>query len=242
MTNNTLTVFSALEQGTQILKRAWEGVHFDAPPNAKFDAQVLLCAALHKSSAYLFAHGEDILSHDVHAAFFAAIHRRALHEPVALILGEKAFFGRDFLVTRDTLIPRPETEVLVETVLPLITPSTVIVDIGTGSGAIGVTLACESSAPVVAIDISEAALTVAKNNARQHSAIERMSFLQGNLLAPFFPVFSQWPAHFPVDHLMVCANLPYLTTHQWEALNPNVKLFEPKSALFGGYSVLELYE
>ncbi|NBS67545.1 peptide chain release factor N(5)-glutamine methyltransferase [bacterium] len=242
MTTNNFTILSALEQGAHTLKRAWEGVYFDSPPNAKFDAQVLLCAILHKPAAYLFAHGGDPLSEEQASVFFAAIERRSKHEPVALITGEKAFFGRDFSVTKDTLIPRPETEVLVETVLPLITPSTIVIDVGTGSGAISITLACETAAPVVATDISQHALEVAKRNALRHGVVDRISFLLGNLLLPFFPALAQWPAHFPVDHLLVCANLPYLTTHQWEALDPNVKNFEPRTALVGGYTGLELYD
>lgn len=242
MTTNNLTILAALEHGAQVLKRAWQGVHFDAVPNPKFDAQTLLCHALRKPAAYLFAHGNDTLTDGETIAFLAAIDRRAKHEPVALIVGEKAFFGRDFFVTKDTLIPRPETELLIETVLPLTTPSTLVVDVGTGSGAIGVSLAAETQAPVVAIDFSPKALAVAQKNAERHAVADRVSFLPGNLLLPLFPVYAKWPAHFPVDHLLVCANLPYLTTHQWEALDPNVKRFEPKTALVGGYTGLELYD
>ena len=242
MTTNNLTILAALEQGAAALKHAWEGVYFDAPPSPQVDAQVLLAAALQKSSAYLFAHGADALNAEVAERFSGYIERRKVHEPVALILGGKAFFGRDFVVSKDTLIPRPETELLIETALPLIDARTLVVDVGTGSGAIGITLACETQAPVVAVDISPDALDVAKVNAKLLGAADRISFLQGNLLLPFFPALASWPASFPVDHLVICANLPYLTTHQWEALDPNVKIFEPKSALVGGYTGLELYD
>lgn len=242
MTTSNLTILAVLEEAAATLKRAWEGVYFDAPPNPKFDAQVLLCAVLQKSSAHLFAHANDLIAEDQLALFREFIARREKHEPVALILNTKAFFGRDFAVSPDTLIPRPETELLVETVLPAISEKTLVIDIGTGSGAIGITLAAETSAPVVAIDISEGALAVAQRNASTNGVADRISFLAGNLLLPFFPVFANWPASFPVDHLLLCANLPYLTTHQWEALNPNVKNFEPKSALVGGYTGLELYD
>lgn len=242
MTTSNITVLAALEEGAATLKRAWQGVYFDAPPSPKFDAQVLLCAVLGTSSAHLFAHANDSITEDQLALFRALITRREKHEPVALILNTKAFFGRDFAISSDTLIPRPETELLVETVLPAISDTTLVVDIGTGSGAIGITLAAETSAPVIAIDISQGALAVARQNASRLGVADRISFLAGNLLLPFFPVFANWPASFRVDHLLVCANLPYLTTHQWEALNANVKNFEPKSALVGGYTGLELYD
>ncbi len=242
MTTNNCTILAALEQGADTLKRVWEGVYFDAPPHAKFDAQVLLCAVLKKPAAYLFAHGSDVITEEQCTLFETYITRRAKHEPVALILNTKAFYGRDFIVSPDTLIPRPETELLIETVLPCISANTLIVDIGTGSGAIGITLALESQAPVIAIDISTGALRIAEQNAALLCASDRISFLQGNLLLPFFPVFAKWPESFPVDHLLLCANLPYLTTHQWEALNANVKNFEPKTALVGGYTGLELYD
>jgi release factor glutamine methyltransferase len=251
MTTSNQSIFSALEEASALLKHAWKGVHFDAPPNPKFDAQVLLSAVLQRPIASLFAHGNDILSDEARETFFGFIERRKAHEPVALILGGKAFFGRDFLVSPHTLIPRPETELLVETALSILqedamngasTGHALIVDVGTGSGAIGVTLALESNAPVIAIDASADALDIAKENAQLLGMSERMSFLQGNLLLPFFPVFAKWPATFPVEHLLIAANLPYLTIDQWEALNPNVKNFEPKSALVGGYNGLELYD
>jgi release factor glutamine methyltransferase len=245
MTTSNLTILAALKEGAAILKHTWEGVYFDAPPHPQFDAQVLLSAVLQKSAASLFAHGSDVLDTEQAEQFFAYIERRKTHEPVALILGEKAFFGRDFLVTKDTLIPRPETELMIETAVAIISGdavSGVIVDVGTGSGAVGITLAAETSAPVIAIDVSANALEVARANAERLGVADRMSFLQGNLLLPFFPVFTNWPATFPTDHLLICANLPYLTLDQWNALNPNVKNFEPASALVGGPTGLELYD
>lgn len=242
MTTNNLTILAALEEGAAILKRTWEGVYFDAPPNPKFDAQILLAAALERPVAYIFAHGGDLLEEHVAARFFDFVERRKRHEPVALILEGKAFYGRDFIVSPHTLIPRPETELLIETALPLIDSHTLIVDVGTGSGAIGITLALETQAPAVGIDVSAPALEIAQKNAQLLHAHERMSFLHGNLLLPFFPVFAKWPAAFPVNHLLIAANLPYLTEHQWEALNANVKNFEPKSALVGGSTGLELYD
>lgn len=239
---SNLTILAALEQGAEQLKNAWQGVFFDAPPNPKFDAQVLLSAVLNTPPASLFAHGNDDISPEDLNVFNEYIRRRALHEPIALILNTKAFFGRDFTVSPDTLIPRPETELLVETAIPMITEKTLVVDVGTGSGAIGITLAAETPAPVVAIDISQGALAIAQRNASTLGITDRISFLAGNLLLPFFPVLANWPVNFPIDHLLIAANLPYLTTHQWEALNKNVKDFEPKSALVGGYTGLELYD
>ena len=242
MTTSNLTLFAALEQGAQMLKHAWSGVYFQVPPHAKIDAQVLLAAALNKPASYLFAHAEEMLSQDQQTLFFAFIARRAKHEPVAFILGTKPFFARDFLVTEHTLIPRPETELLVETAIEITTPRTLVVDVGTGSGAIGITLAKEKQVPVIAIDTSQDALDVAKKNAKMLEAEDHVSFLRGNLLLPFFPIFAKWPKHFPIDHLLICANLPYLTTNQWDTLDPNVKHFEPRYALVGGTTGLELYD
>lgn len=239
-TNNTL--LAEIQRGADILKNAWAGVHFDAAPNAKFDAQVLLCAATGYSSAQLFAHGHEPISETASIMYGAYLMRRAIHEPVALIIGKKEFYGRSFQVTRATLIPRPETELMIETALPLIDEDTVVVDVGTGSGAIGVTCALEKKTAIVAIDASEDALEVAKTNAKLLGADEFVAFAAGNLLLPFLKVFPLWPNKEKVKHILIAANLPYLSKNQWEALDPNVKNFEPKSALVGGRDGLELYD
>ncbi len=225
-----------------LLKNAWQGVHFDAAPNPKFDAQVLLCAVLGCSSAQLFAHGNDPLTPEKEQLFHSYIERRAKHEPVALIIGKKAFYGRDFLVNASTLIPRPETELIIETSIPLVEEGTVVIDVGTGGGAIAITMARETEAPVVAIDISEDALIVAQINAQTHQVAHRIAFWSGNLLLPFFKAFTSWPDKEEAKHLLLIANLPYLSKNQWEALDPDVKNFEPKTALVGGRSGLELYD
>lgn len=211
------------------------------PQNARLDAQVLLAHTLGVSAAYLFSHGDDLVSQEHTAIFERCIARRARHEPVAYITQEKAFFNRNFFVNRHTLIPRPDTEVLVETLIPIIRTAQeaqkhpLIIDIGTGSGAVAITLAKETNAPTIAIDESPEALTVAKHNAQTLGA--DIALASGNLFSPIAAIPTP-----PSTHLILAANLPYLTPWQWEALDPDVKNYEPKSALVGGADGLFFYD
>lgn len=164
--------------------------------------------------------------------------RRAAGEPVAYLLGQKEFMGLLFAVNRDVLIPRPETELLVETALEIFggEQSLLAADVGTGSGCIAVSLAHYLPGAIVyATDISLAALEVARQNARRHRVEERVYFLTGDLLAPllalgFFRRLS-----------LVAANLPYIPSAEIEQLCPEVSRFEPRLALDGGPDGLELY-
>ena len=164
--------------------------------------------------------------------FHTLIARRARHEPIAYLTGEREFYGRSFVVTPDVLIPRPETELIVDEALlrrSAEAPRT-IVDVGTGSGCLAVTLALECpSARVVATDVSDAALTVARANAARHGVQDRIECLRGSLLAP---------ARGPVD--LIVANLPYVAERDRSTLPPEVADFEPATALFGGADGLDL--
>lgn len=236
-----LTIFEALTWAADKLKQA-EPVFVMGTRNSKLDAQILLAACLEKPTSYLFAHGDEPLETTVSDRFMRLIDRRARHEPVAYLLGEKDFYRRTFEVTPATLIPRPETELLVDLVRQEIDNNSLVVDVGTGSGAIGITLAAETGSEVIAIDVSHEALKVAHQNAKRHQVADRVAFLEGNLLKPFFESYNAWSPRSRPLTLLIAANLPYLTGRQWEGLDPDVKEYEPQTALVGGLDGLELYD
>ncbi len=230
-----VTIFEALNWAAEKLKEA-------EIPNPKFDSQLLLAECLDKPTAYLFAHGEDPLRPDTSDRFIRLVERRARHEPAAYLLGKKDFYGRTFSVTPATLIPRPETELLVELVKAEVGNNCIVVDVGTGSGAIGISLAAETEVEVIAIDNSAEALRAARENAKQNKVADKVAFLSGNLLLPFFETYSAWSERARPECLLIAANLPYLNTRQWEALPPDIKAYEPKTALHGGSDGLSLYD
>ncbi len=198
---------------------------------AMLDAHMLLCRVLATGRAYLLAHPEHVLTPEQAAQYADWINRRAAGEPVAYILGEAGFFDRDFRVTPAVLIPRPETEHLVEEALLFIQqqPHISAADIGTGSGAIAVTVA--ANAPRVtmhATDVSSAALTLARHNAAQHGV--NITFHQGHLAQPLIT------AGITVRLLM--ANLPYIASDELPKLD--VSKYEPHLALDGGSDGLRL--
>lgn len=169
------------------------------------------------------------------AAFEALVGRRAAREPIAYLVGEREFYGRALRVDRRALIPRPETELLVGLGIRAIARwraagvEPVVVDVGTGSGAIAVTLAAETGASVVAIDVSWAALTLAAENAALHGQGGRVRLVRGDLLAGV-----RAPVH------VVVANLPYLPTGR--RLPRDVAAYEPGIALYAGPTGTEVSE
>ena len=191
-------------------------------PCAALDAQVLLCHVLEQSRTWLFTWPERELTRAQQAEFEALLARREQGEPVAHLIGEREFFGRRFSVTADTLIPRPDTETLVEQVLALALPANArVVDLGTGTGAIGITLALEQPAwQVTLVDNSAAALQVAAANARQLGATVRC--LQGSWLTPCDGFFD-----------LVVSNPPYIEDGDVHLAQGYVR-FEPRSALVAG--------
>lgn len=195
------------------------------------EAQALLGATLGVDRAYLLAHPEQPLTDDQAAQYRAWLERAAAGEPLAYLLGRRAFYDRDFIVTPDVLIPRPETELLLEQALAFARqkPTLTVVDVGTGSGALAVTLAANlPSARVYATDISPAALDVARRNAALHHT--NVKFLQGDLLRPVI----EHDVH--VDLLL--ANLPYVASGDLPHLD--VSRYEPQLALDGGADGLDL--
>ncbi len=199
----------------------------------RLDAELLLAHALELSRARLLAQFDRVLSPAELARYRQLIERRRAHEPVAYIVGHQEFYGLDFYVDRRVLIPRPETELLVEKAIELagrvgdrgygLYPL-ILADVGTGSGAIAVSLAVHlPQATIYALDSSAEALEVAARNVRHHGVEGRVHLLRGDLLSPL-------PE--PVD--IVVANLPYVSEEELAELPPEIRCYEPLSALDGG--------
>jgi release factor glutamine methyltransferase len=204
--------------------------------DAALEAEVLLRHAAGLSREGLLAALNDHLDSVAACRFDEVLSRRLAHEPTAYITGHREFFGIDFEVTPATLIPRPETELLVEAAIPLgkarsrIRRGPVFADIGTGCGAIAVALALNvARSDVHAVDLSAEALAVAQRNAERHGVSDRVYLHRGDLLTPL-------PEY--VDVLV--ANLPYVTTSDWERLPPEIRDHEPRSALDGGADGIEV--
>jgi release factor glutamine methyltransferase len=198
------------------------------------DAEVLLSFVIKKPKEFLYAHSEKKLTAAQISKFKKLIIHRAKHEPVAYITGRKYFYGLDFFVDKNVLIPRPETETLVETAINK-NPTTII-DVGTGSGAIAVSLAHHlPKAKIFATEISPAGLKVAQKNIHLHKAA--VTLLRGNLFEPFLKKYKI----LNLRSLLIAANLPYLTTKQWQKTQSEIKKYEPRQALDGGEDGLKYY-
>jgi release factor glutamine methyltransferase len=209
------------------------------------DAETLLAYLLQRDRAWLFAHPEAALEPTQFEAFRALTLRRAAHEPLQHLTGRQEFYGLTLHVTPDTLIPRPETELLVEAVLnwaehqptPLRIPALRILDIGTGTGAIALALATHlPTAEVVACDISAAALSVARDNAERLDLAGRVRFTQSDLLAALTPELDAGG----LFHAIV-SNPPYVPAADAPTLHPEVVDHEPHIALFAGPDGLDIY-
>jgi release factor glutamine methyltransferase len=218
-----MTVHTALLQGTKLL----EADAIDVP---RLTAEVLLAHALGRERAYLYAHPEEELSEVAWLHYGRYLHERLQGKPTQYITGLQEFYGREFAVTPDVLIPRPETEHLVEAALARIRPGDKVLDIGAGSGAIAISLALEAGAAVYSTDISAPVLRVASGNARRLSA--SVAFLACDLAACF--------ADGSFD--VVASNPPYVPRADQLVLQREVRDFEPEVALFAGPTGLEVYQ
>lgn len=188
----------------------------------RLEAEVLLAHVTGLSRTTLLAHSERPLTADEWARYGDLLARRAAGIPLPYLTGQVEFFGLEFIVTPDVLIPRPETELLVERALAR-DPRTVV-DVGTGSGCVAVALAVQlPRARVYATDLSRAALSVAMTNARRHGVADRIHFLQADLASPL---------RGPVD--LVVSNPPYVAEEEWASLPASVREHEPRLALDGG--------
>lgn len=211
-------------------------------------AEVLLAHVLNLGRLDLYLRHDQPLAPEELARYKALIRRRRQGEPVAYLTGHKEFWSLDFLVTPAVLIPRPETEVLVEAVLevfrkrqaPALAPEapfsnsrkTLALEVGVGSGAVVVALARELPELIwVAVDLSEAALRVARENARRHQVTARVHFYRGDLLSGLKPA---------PGFVLLVANLPYVSQKEWEALPREIRDYEPREALLAGEDGLDL--
>jgi len=216
------SIAAALLEATKVLNQA--GV-----PEARREAGSLLSFILGRDRTFLISHAEDQLGDDALRRFQESVERRASGEPLQYITGVQDFFGRQFLVTPDVLIPRPETELLVEAALELIDSESepLICDVGTGSGCIAVTLLCElRTARAVAADKSAAALEVAQLNARNHEVLDRVEFAESDCFDALDSTRHQFE--------MVVSNPPYVSAAMIDGLQREVRDHEPIIALSPG--------
>ena len=250
-----------------LLKRSIAQLREADIPSFTLAAELLLLHVLGRDRTWLYAHPEELVADAEAERFFALIARRAAGEPTQHLTGTQEFWGLEFEVTPDVLIPRPETEHLIEVALDRLALRELragrpqktageglqIADIGTGSGCIAIALAKELPAEnFVATDISPAALAVAKRNAARHSVADRIDFIECNLLealdsplacppwrAARLPRSSRGPL--PLSFDLITSNPPYIGRRGAATLPREVRDHEPESALFGGEEGYELY-
>lgn len=199
----------------------------------RLDAEILLAHVLGKERIYLYAHYDEPMNPEELAAYREMVKKRASRLSVAHILGTKAFMGLDFKVTEDVLVPRPETEMLVETVVDMSkdASSLHILDMGTGSGAIIVSLLNYIPQAIgTGVDISPKALAIAAENGKANGVADRVTWVESNL-------FTNVP---PQEYDWVLSNPPYLTERDMQQLQPEVT-HDPKLALYGGPDGLDVY-
>ncbi|SHI37663.1 peptide chain release factor N(5)-glutamine methyltransferase [Lutispora thermophila] len=225
------TVGNILKEGAAKLKGS-------GSPSPYLDAQVLLCHIASLSKVDIIVDRDKILEEDTSENFFRLIEERKAGKPIQYITGHQEFMGLDFYVNENVLIPRPDTEILVEKVLELLKnrDKPVIGDICTGTGAIAVSLAYYiSDAFVYASDISDDALECCKRNIDRHGLGKRMKLLQGDLLGPLYEEGLEGK----LDALV--SNPPYISKNDMETLPISVRGFEPHLALYGGEEGLDFY-
>ena len=205
----------------------------------RLDAEILLAEALGCQRIQLYTAFEEVPNEEKRTAFRALVRQRADGTPVAYLVGRREFYSLSFKVGPGVLIPRPETELIVVTLLDLVKQRTDcspprIADVGTGSGILAVTVAKHlPAAQVVATDTSTVALGIAAENARQHGVAERVQWIECDLLTGIAaePTFD-----------FIVSNPPYVSTAEYEKLPPDVKNFEPREALLAGPQGTEVIE
>lgn len=215
------------------IKEAWQygRAQLRHSPSPSLDARLLLEHVLEREHAYLLAHDNHSLTAGQLEAYRSLIQRAAGQEPIPYLTGRAPFFGLEFVVSPAVLIPRPETEQLVEQAIQWsrAQPRLRVADIGTGSGCIAVSLAIHlPEAEIIAVDISEPALGIARQNVAR-LAPGRACLIRAHLMSPLTA---------GID--LIVANLPYIAGHEWPGLPDGVKSFEPVLALRGGSDGLDL--
>jgi release factor glutamine methyltransferase len=220
-----LTIADALREAAERLRKS--GVE-----DARREAGSLLAHALARDTAFLITHADESLTAEQLRSYHSTVERRASGEPLQYIRGTQEFYGLDFEVNADVLIPRPETELLVETALELLkgTVSPLLCDVGTGSGCVAVALLhTRQDARAVALDLSHAALEVAARNAARNGVAERISFQ----VSDCFDALAS-SEHVETRFDLVASNPPYIAEKDLEALQREVREHEPRVALTPG--------
>ncbi len=218
-----MTVQTALLQGTRLLEDAVVAV-------PRLTAEVLLSHALRRDRVYLYAHSDQELREVEWLHYGRYLHERMQGKPTQYITHRQEFYGREFRVTRDVLIPRPETEHVVATALEAARGAQRVLDVGTGSGALAVTLHLETGAAAWGTDISPAALAVAAENSRRLGA--KVEFVACDLMESIGSA--------TVD--VIVSNPPYVPESQRSGMQREVRDWEPHTALFAGPSGFEIYD
>lgn len=191
---------------------------------APLEARILLSHASGLSQEYLIGHGDDLIPDEISRKFLALVERRKALEPIAYIIGKKEFYGRDFKVTKDVLIPRPDSETLIEAVLQDADDGVSILELGVGSGCLILTLLSEiKDATALGVDISQAALEVASENAIALGAKDRCEFLLSN-----------WFQSVEGKYDIIISNPPYIEEDEKSIMSEETLKHEPNLALFGG--------
>lgn len=226
------TISQAITEGAARLRVA--GINQE-----RRSAGFLLGHVMGVDRAHLLTRSEEQISDADYASYLAFVERRAAGEPPQYLTGHQEFYGLDFIVSPDVLIPRPETEFLIERVTRLVKEpgkDSLIVDVGTGSGCIAVTLAVHlPEARLIATDASRAALDIALTNSERHGARARIEFLEGDLLSPL----DERGLDGAVD--VIASNPPYVNESDQAFMQREVRDWEPHQALFGGVDGLDFY-
>jgi len=226
------------------LKEAMARLRAAGVPSHTLAAELLLMHAVERDRAWLYAHPEETLAGEILDKYFDLVARRTAGMPTQYLTGKQEFWGLEFWVTPAVLIPRPETEHVIEVALERIGQRKQgrplrVVDVGTGSGCLAVALARElPEAEVFATDISSAALEVARGNAARLGVGERVQFIAGNLLDPFL---TAWPDSSAAWFDLIVSNPPYIGLAEREKLPREIREHEPAAALFGGARGIEIY-
>jgi len=206
----------------------------------RLNAELLLASVLGKERIMLYAYFDQVVGRAERSRFREMVKQRASGCPLQYVLGRQEFFERNFRITRDVMVPRPETELVVEACLEKIKgegSGQWAVDVGTGSGVIAVTLAAERPGlRVIATDRSERAVDVASENAKRHAVAQRVAFGCGELIEPARGIL---PAGRSTVEL-IASNPPYIPTEQIQELQPEVRDHEPRAALDGGLDGLNV--
>ena len=225
MSETLLTIADALREASEALRAS--GV-----AEARREAASLLSHLMSRDRTFLITHADETLTREQLGSYLSLVERRAAGEPLQYIKGTQEFYGLDFEVNPDVLIPRPETELLVETALELLrdTPSPLVCDVGTGSGCIAVSLVhTRADARAVALDLSPAALRVAARNAARWRVAERIKFL----VSDCFDALASG-GHGGARFDLVASNPPYVAEDDLEELQREVREHEPRAALTPG--------